>query len=228
MSISDKNAKKIAVKLLSGGKSRGERIKAQRSAFKSHNRSYKVSAQPETKWVDTSIAITTGGQSLTLVNGLAEGADSINRIGRKVMSKRVAVKGFVEVNATTPFNDSYRVMLVHDKQSNGVAPVFQGTGATVCIFNAVGNSVNLFRSIDSTRRFEIYGDQVITVDASGPGQQPFTIYADIGRPTKYNSGNTATITDINEGSWYFVCANNDGNTVPSSITATVRFTFVDV
>lgn len=63
--------------------------------------------------------LTTG--SIALVNGVAQGTDFTDRIGRKVVVKSIHLKYYVQAynNVDVPLGDIVRVLLVWDYQANG-------------------------------------------------------------------------------------------------------------
>lgn len=55
----------------------------------------------ERKYVDTILAMTvTGSTTGVLLNGVAEGSDNTNRIGRKTLIKSVSIKGQFAISQT--------------------------------------------------------------------------------------------------------------------------------
>lgn len=71
------------------------------------------------------VATGTGGGSVILINGVAQGTDYTNRIGRKVMLKSCLLRMNIVPNIanSSPQGDVVRVMIVYDCQTNAAAPV---------------------------------------------------------------------------------------------------------
>jgi len=78
----------------------------------------------EKKFVDLNDAAYTLNTTaqFTLLNGIAEGAGQFNRIGRKVQLKSLYLTGMIESIRTQADDDMARIMVIYDRQTNGLVP----------------------------------------------------------------------------------------------------------
>lgn len=157
-----------------------------------------------------------------VINVLINGPELYQRIGRKIYMKSLQIKGFI-LNAATSVQDTIRLMLVYDSQSNGAAPVIadilanmNGTPATTGM-----SMVNL----NNRQRFQILRDQHWTVPAvtntagvltNGPqfndtmGRFEINWFVKLkGLETVYNNLNGGTIADLASGALYMAFVSND-------------------
>lgn len=154
----------------------------------------------ELKAVDVSIAAspcdTTGG--VTLLNGLARGDDINQRNGREVLLKSIEIRLRNLVTAGTGTEQTHRVCIVYDRQSNGAAP-------TIADILSAPN-VLYPRNLENRRRFKILYDRAFTLNATGePGGERFhKFYRRLAHPVTFNTGNAGTIADITMGSLYLI------------------------
>ena len=79
---------------------------------------------PELKTIDvttTSISPVTVAGANVLLNGVAQGSDYTNRIGRKVLLKSLLFRAnmYPVLNTGSPVGCTIRIMLVYDSQTNG-------------------------------------------------------------------------------------------------------------
>lgn len=175
----------------------------------------------ETKAVDLDSILaacdTTG--TITLLNGIQEGAGFNNRIGRKVAMRSLHIRGTVTGTnvATTP--GLARAIIVYDKQTNGAAPVWADVVTSVT--QAAGASSTVFGHINLNNRdrFVVLMDWVQTM----PGQTavsgvnnaapfPNACEMTINRfiklknlETQFNAtANPATVAQITTGSLYLL------------------------
>lgn len=186
----------------------------------------------EKKWRDlaaTAYACDTTG-SVTLINGVAQGTDSTNRIGRKYTNVAVQIEGIILPQDTTTAipGNKCRVMLIHDAQPNGALP------AVTDILNA--SNAAAFMNLDNRDRFRVLSDTNVSLG----GLDTTATMAVAGAPTIHNvsvyrrieieticDGTTAAIADINSGSLLLLTI---GAQVPSSghnLVAAIRVRFTD-
>lgn len=189
-----------------------------------------------------------------LLNGAIAGAQSYTRIGRRVCSKTLAIRGQILYggNNNTFGNDYLRLMLVYDRSPNGAAPatsdVLQSTT------NGGGTSTTPFSplNINNAKRFFVLRDeswsinQVAVVPNMPPGGgaiqlEPSSEATDfkersfkwfIGKKvrdliTEYNAGATGGIGDITSGALFLMAVgqNGSGN---YKVRFTSRWRFCDV
>lgn len=132
-------AKRVAAKLLSGGRSRNDRIRAQRSAFKSMARPIIRSGNvgfangrvttgpqgPELKQFDTKAngtTVSSTGLVVSLLSGLPQGTGSANRVGNRVLIKALYMKLLMFQPASNTGVNFGHWSIVLDKQPDGTTP----------------------------------------------------------------------------------------------------------
>lgn len=204
----------------------------------------------ELKGVDTNLSVavlatsTTNGASF-LLNGIAPGSGSFNRIGRKAILSSLRIKGGLVFsmipNALGAVNEnSCRMVVVWDQQPNsGTIPTWDTIfGATDQAGTETSNVLAPLR-YDNMDRFRVLKDKsydVQTVPANvvttGTIFQFRTIdeYITLGNRTSVYSGQSATCTtaDISTGALYvyFRCQRSDataGVTVDADTIARLRY-----
>jgi len=157
----------------------------------------------EWKFLDTTIntaADTTG--TMTLLNGLAPGNSASERVGMKVSIQSIEIRLRNQVTGGTGVDQIQRLILLQDRQANGIAP------AALTDFLNAGNYQGL-RNLAQRKRFRILKDYYFTLNATAePGSQKcIHKYMKFRRPivTEFNAGVAGTIADISTNSLFFVC-----------------------
>lgn len=184
----------------------------------------------EKKFIDTAQASydcdTTG--SVTCLNLCDEGTGISQRIGRKICIKSVQVRGIVRPVDATSSDNTTRIMLIWDKQVNGVI-------ATISeILSAA--TAHSFMNLDNRERFVVLMDKQFAVgrrsDASGNSGSP-NVYAvnkykkmPAGSITIYD-GTGAGIADVNTGALYLVTIGSQAAAAGSVFSAACRVRYTD-
>lgn len=206
---------------------------------------------PELKAVDNWIdAIFTPGFTSTnhvmLLNGLLLGADRQNRIGRKIQTKKIHVR--CVLHPQTPDEnlvaEDLLIMLVLDVDS-------VTTGALANLSNLLQDTnyggtqrTGVFsgQNLNGTSRFKILKKVMIPLRSCGTATgvvscggnvfqaasnlMEFEWHVDCDIITKYNSGNTGSVSDIENGAIYIMwqtSGENDTNFAAMSITTRIRY-----
>lgn len=157
--------------------------------------------KPEFKWQDTyNTWNATTAVRFDLLNGLQQGLDAVNRIGREVNWKSFFCRYVVEANTTATNSRQVRLVLVWVKQPNGIAlTALQLFGTATPLMN------NMF-NLNSRGDFKILHDMNIVV--SPPAGSPSAIYKKHYQKcqfnTIFNAGNAGTVADIDKGAYYLV------------------------
>jgi len=189
---------------------------------------------PELKFSDfgsNSVLLTNSGSTITL-NDPIQGTAVTQRIGQKITVKRVAVRGYV-YNTVAQLNtanflggsDVVRVAIVYDKQSNGTSASYND------VYNiGAGSSQTPIseRSRDTLDRYVILAERTLVLCATANTMVTFDFEIPVDLETRYNSGNSGTVTDINMGAISLLLA--DFNGVASNFTTMVyqsRIAFTD-
>lgn len=180
-------------------------------------------AQVEKKYIDTAAADyacnTTG--SVTCLNLCNEGTGVSQRVGRKICLKSVQVRGRVNPVDNTTVDQCVRVMLIWDKQVNGVI-------ATIAEILSAATSES-FMNLDNRERFVVIMDKQFVLGAQdsatgytgSPTIHPINKYKKLpeGSFTIYD-GTGAGIADINTGALYLVTIGDQ--TAASAVGGTAR------
>lgn len=184
---------------------------------------YKPKQKEEWKAITTNLTLnqdSTG--SLVLLNGCTRGGDIANREGRQINMRSVEIKLQDFVTSGTGIDQNHRILLVLDKQPNGVAP------AIADILDSA--STYALRNLNNRKRFKILWDKRLQMNASG---EPFSTklinkYKKFYIQTTYNAGDVGTIADIATNSLYLI---GFGNVAPGatagSCNANVRVRFTE-
>lgn len=106
----------------------------------------------EKKFVDTAytLALDTAG-GLGLVNGITQGDDFNERVGREVHMKSIQIDASVAPQDSTTFDSTMRFIVFIDKQANGAAP----TGTDIL----ASSSPQAFLNLNNKDRFIILFDK---------------------------------------------------------------------
>lgn len=163
--------------------------------------------------------------SVALYNGVAQGTDFTNRIGRKVIVKSIHFKAWVSpATSTDSPGDICRLMLVWDKQANSAAPAVTDILTTADPFSGVNlNNRDRFKVMYDRRvsmNPAVYAANVIT------GGNPITVYRE--KFIKCNqevifSGTGATVASIQTGSLYLLFIDLNGTLSLLTHYCRVRF-----
>jgi len=158
-----------------------------------------------------------------LLNGLIPGSTATTRIGRKVILKSLLMR-YRGITATTSVGGCpVRMLMVYDKQANGVAPVL----GDVLRANATYTSQS---NLNNRNRFVILFDRTVQLNASGESGSSRVINVRVNLRNKlvtFNGGTAGTVADISTGSIYIFSVGSvaPGATAGSTDgTARVRFT----
>jgi len=186
----------------------------------------------EKKVIDTAVGsytVDTNG-TVSLINGVAQGSDFTNRIGRKWTIMSVQVNGIFGPNSTTDnaTGSLVKCMIIYDSQPNGALP-------SITDILTEANSA-AFMNLNNRDRFKVIAthscalgpfDNTTTVSlAGGPAVSEVNIYKSVQLPV-INDGTTAAIGDIQTGSLLFVTIGNNGASTGYTFRGAMRVRFVD-
>ncbi len=197
---------------------------------------YSRASDGERKFVDTDLdavftTITAAMESAN-VNIIVQGNTESQRIGRKVVLKRIDCKGLMTLPAATDASNTsevVRILLVCDKQTNGAA--FVGTDLWET------DSWRSFNNLANSSRFKVLKSVTYTFNASagsGRGSTDTLSYGEVARPWKMgvdlnipiefdNSATTGVVTSQRTNSLWVVTQSTTGSVVMSVSTARIRF-----
>ena len=181
-------------------------------------------AYPELKGVDVTVGVNMvptvmdTSSAITLLNGVAPGTGSYNRVGRHAQLKSIRISGYWVWSKAADINIEpgwLRQVIVWDSQPSGTLPkksdIFGMTSQDGTEASFMTNGVRY----DNTARFKILKDNVFTFNvqslATTAGvvlQQvmPYDIFIDLKeKKTTYSGQNTpCTIADISSGALYVI------------------------
>lgn len=182
----------------------------------------------EWKTIDVSAAdqaIPTAG-SMTLLNGVGQGVDLDDRVGRIVDLQQLVLRLFFFPDPTTtaPTGDVLRALVVFDRQSNSATPAV--TDVLSAASFASPNNLN------NRERFIILSDNFIPTESTeytmgavtggSPKAHVLEIYRDIDTFTTF-SGTGADIASIQTGSLFLLLISANAS-YTCTINSRVRFT----
>lgn len=95
-----------------------------------------------------------------LLNGIIEGAAFYQRVGRKIEMKSLQIKGWMapDENTTQDITQRGRILIVYDRQANGVAATWDDVIQSYSNTGAVSNGSLDFVNLDNRDRFVILRD----------------------------------------------------------------------
>jgi len=123
-----------------------------------HNCSY--DSLPELKDIEpgtTFPGTVSNSGTLQLLNGVANGTDFTNRIGRKINMVDLEVKMFFfPISGNAYPGDVIRVMLIYDKQTNGALPAVSDILTSAYPLS--------FTNLNNRNRFEVLHDEAVALN----------------------------------------------------------------
>lgn len=156
------------------------------------------------------------GSAIYNINGIAQGTDYNQRIGREIFQKSLYLRMFgADVTGTST---QVRVMLVFDKQTNGVLPLISDILTSVSLLAC--------NNLNNRERFVTISDKQFITSGTNAGPSNSFMnnkYKKIRLPVTFNNTGS-TIADINTGALYLVIIAQ--NAFSGLLTNTLNFSFV--
>lgn len=180
----------------------------------------------ELKDIDTDLSAitnfdTTG--SVTLLNGVAQGTDFTQRVGRKFNMKSILLRLSIQPGSTATTNALARWIIVYDKQTNATAPAI--TDIIVAANESAANNLS------NRDRFVIIYDKVVNIGATGSNDNQRAFFRKYKRCNMEvtNGGTGSTVGSIQTGAlWFVTCGEKAaGTTAPKVLNGTARIRFHD-
>lgn len=167
--------------------------------------------------IDLPATATTVAGTVTLLNGVVQGTDFTQRIGRKFNMKSLLLRLNCYPNSATncPVGDIVRVLVVYDCQTNSAAPVV----GDILEFVSFESPMNL----NNRDRFKVIMDKTFNMNPNSYTAGALTTGAPVTRSVKkfkklglevINSGTGATVGSIQTGGLFLVTlglVNNGSN-----------------
>lgn len=202
-----------------------------RSNFGTGTRNYNI--KTEKKYVDTAggpinVPCTTGG-SVTLLNGVTQGASQSQRIGRKVIWKSIQCHMRLLADNVHTFSIA-RYLLIWDRQPNaalpGIAAFFEGlAGGFAQDFPADAQKDRFLILRD--KKFAMLGASVLG-QMTDKTEYAINFYQRLPDFETVYGGATNAIADITSGALYLVtCGSGTGAGFTSNIVTNFRLRFID-
>lgn len=173
---------------------------------------------------------TVAGGSMQLLNGIAQGSDYNQRIGRRINIRSILIRMFIS-NGSTPASQPVRIILFHDAQTNGVDPTANDLLGSA---SAGGSSTTAVNNLSNRDRFRIMMDKIILLQTnggttSGTADRKYLMkYKKCNLLTTYG-GTGATVGAIISGAIYLLAVSQftlPSTNAPTIITET-RIRFLD-
>lgn len=180
--------------------------------------------------VDTAQAVyaldSTG--TVALLNGVAQGADFNQRIGRKITMRSVQIRGLITPQDASVSSNLGRIMIIYDTQPNGALP------AITDVLN-VASSTSMM-NLNNRDRFKILMDEQVGCGAvetgatlayaQAPGVTSIQRWIRLNHDVVFD-GTTAAIGDIQTGSLFILTVGFQAANAGHNCNASLRMRFVD-
>lgn len=163
------------------------------------------------------------------LNGIANGTDITQRIGRKAIMRHIIIRFrvFNSINTDQNFFPMYRISLIYDRQCNGSSPT------TADVFDLTGNPNAILGclNLNNRERFTMLRDEIKLVDAKFVNSNAshydlfeWKMYCNLETVFK---GTSSAISDIATGGLFLCCISSMSNTFKSQLNFLqwrIRFT----
>lgn len=150
--------------------------------------------------------------AIQLLNGIAQGTDFTQRVGRKFTMTSIYIRMIIQNGTTQVPNNIARWMVVYDKQTNSNALTIANVLAAV--------STTAPNNLDNRDRFVVIYDKCHNIGATGGNDNQKVFIRKFRRCNLEvtNSGTGNTVGSIATGSLYFITV---GDVVPGTTASTV-------
>lgn len=173
----------------------------------------------EKKFIDTSPGTAVDSTvTTTLLNGSVPGSGATNRVGRAITIQSLYIRFCISAGAT-PTNALFRILVIVDRQANGLAPPLTDI--------LVSNTPVALNNLDNRGRFVTLMDYMDVIDTAQQFKATKVLYLRKKIGVVYNSGTAGTIADIATNSVFWVAFSDlgAGATAPVALgRARIRFT----
>ncbi len=187
----------------------------------------------ELKFFDTDIALADvlaiGSVWEPSLNLIPQGTEQSQRIGRKCTLKSINVRFNVKLGSQTgplAASETVRVMVVLDKQCNGLAATVAGLLETA--------NYQSFNNLAEKSRFRVLCDRTYDLNAqassgaagadeTAPVVINDTLFKSVNLPIEFNEGATGAITEIRSNNVFMLAIAEIGGLASIDGTARVRF-----
>lgn len=158
---------------------------------------------PELKFVDVagSIGVVVASQwsELDFLNPINTGTTASQRIGRRLQMKSLLFRW----NASTVISNlSLRILIVYDKEPNGLLPLITDV--------IEADNYNSPMNLSNSNRFVILADEIHDVNTFTPNSNTSMrsgkIFKKLNLPCGFNALSTLDVTSITQGAIFAMCA----------------------
>lgn len=187
---------------------------------------------------ETTYNLSTTSTACILLNGLYQGSQSVQRIGRKVRFTSLQIRGFIFPQSATTVHSYNRMVVLYDRQANGALPNFTDVfqDETSAAAPATSNTPTCFINLNNRDRFVVLSDRSFCVGAvqsatgytGSPTTYPVDLYRKINLETQFNGANAGTVGDITTGSIICFMFGTGITTQGAAITCSFRMRFLDL
>ncbi len=204
-----------------GGKRKPGRMKIYGSAYNQlrSDVGYIMSLlNTETKYIDSAFSVNfSGSWQIQLLNGISLGTSSTTRTGQSVKASGLEAKFFVTLNPLSTSIQSYRIVILQDKQPNATAV----TPTDVYLASPVSP-----RTVAYLDRFTILWEKWAIIEPDWPTGEIEQFSRSLNFHVEFNTGNAGTIADITKNSVYMMWYSDAGANFGTLVYYT-RFVFID-
>lgn len=153
---------------------------------------------------------TTATGDVGVLNNCVTGTAATTRIGRKMLMKSLFIRGLLVVSSTTTSGGGkVRIVIVYDRQPNGVLATAANTFQSL----NVAEPCNQLMNLDYRERFKVLADIEVALSADGPESYVINRYINLKNlETDFNIGTAGTIADVTSGSIQLWAASTPGFT----------------
>ena len=187
---------------------------------------YNRRGRDELKFIDLAANATpwTTAGVVGILNGVAQGTDFNQRIGRSTSMKSILFRFNIEKTATDSEGCTCRCILFYDAQTNGVAPLVTDVLASASYLSPM--------NLNNRDRFKILADCFMGTDAYDGGgpivagtftEQNKTIFKKFNLECQF-SGTGATVGSISTGGIFALFIASENNTLAYELYSRIRFT----
>jgi len=153
------------------------------------------------------VAVTNTGTITSIISPIVKGTEQYQRVGDSITIKRIFLRGTLSgkqgAPETDPFYNNVRILIIQDKQGNGVAP------ALADILMNPTYMINSPINMGNAWRFNVLMDKVIQVDYDDP-QAKLTRYIKTNIPVHWAYNDADPITN----NVYFVVVSDQPDDYP--------------
>lgn len=181
----------------------------------------------ELKTIDTAgvNSLVTVGGAVVLLNGVAQGSDYTDRIGRKTCMKSFFFKFDIRLaSVSTPTGEMARALIVYDSQANGAAPTVANILSTATALSPM--------NLNNRDRFKVLKDWLIPLEFSvftagaltqgSPMRHIRKTYKKLNLDVIFG-GTGATVASIQTGSIYLLTIGTVGSVATFDYDSRIRF-----